>query len=919
MHDDELEKNKPTNADETTVFSVGNHETAHFTDELDADQTIDFSLDPAAVNQHLNSPVTAPSAGGQSKTGATTIPGYRILGELGHGGMGVVYRAKQIHADRIVALKVMLNLEHAGPEELARFRLEAQASAQLQHPNIVQVYEVGEHKQLPYFTLEYVNGGTLAEKITKQLLSHHDTARLMVEATNAMAYAHSKEIIHRDLKPANILLNKEGSIKIADFGLARRTDDQSHMTRDGTIIGTPSYMAPEQASGSVHEIGRLSDVYSLGAILYELLTGRPPFKGATVWEVINLVRTADPTPPSDLRPDTPKDLETICMKCLQKAPEKRYTSATNLAADLQRYLNDEPILARPVSQWERLIRLCRRHPREARLIGVVASILLLSAVGASWAAWHISSQRDQIAQEKETSDGRLELYRDSVSNFVNRMPQLLEGVPLAEGAREKLGDLTEELLSDSAARDVADVGVSMLWGREALEIRAGDLLLDTASALKQSGAPQADIERPRQEAEVHFRQAKTIAQTVLDSQPEETDKALANLALAISRQATARLIADDWETAEKLYSQAIQYRTEAKENNTGSNVGGTVNNTAIPISRTPRALRDAELGREHCNLAAFYLARAKSDQSQPDDVDAALRNVNVAIQLLEDSLADFSSDDRLANIHRDLALATNLLSSIGVAKNDQAIARDGFEKTVRLNQELVAMEPLRIGHQRNLIASANSYGDFLLVQTRDATAARSQYVIAMLQLRRLLSDSNFQQLQEDGLAMGYYRLGLVAVAQGNQAQSQKYFSRCVLIRELDLQQRQDSAAAQQNPDLLLPQRISLMLAQARCGSTDSAIAEARRLVARAADAQPLQTGLKATQLLQFAAAGLGIVSEKLANEAAEVLLEEAILAMEKSIDLGFDDTDYLTTDPDMAPLQKSNRFSQLLERIRTSI
>jgi eukaryotic-like serine/threonine-protein kinase len=227
----------------------------------------------------------------------SVIPGYQILSELGHGGMGIVFKAMQLQADRQVALKVMMNAGSARPEELARFHKEVQAAAKLLHPNIVQVYEVHIEGKYPYFTQEYVPGGTLANKIKHKLLPHSETAEMMLQICRAIAFAHEHGVIHRDLKPANILIGSHGAPKIADFGLARQIDDESKLTKDGTVLGTPSYMAPEQASGSNDSIGPRSDVYALGAILYELLAGRPPFKGATVWEVINLVKFAEPTPP----------------------------------------------------------------------------------------------------------------------------------------------------------------------------------------------------------------------------------------------------------------------------------------------------------------------------------------------------------------------------------------------------------------------------------------------------------------------------------------------------------------------------------------------------------------------------------------------------------------------------------------------
>ena len=286
--------------------------------------------------------------GGTSAAARPQVEGYTILSELGRGGMGVVYKARQMKLNRIVALKMVLAGAHAGQEQLARFYTEAEAVARLQQPNIVQIHEVGEHDGLPYFSLEYVEGGSLAERIGGKPQPVNEAARHVELLARAMAYAHEQGIVHRDLKPANVLLTKDGQPKITDFGLAKRLESDASQTQSGTLMGTPNYMAPEQARGEVREVGPLADVYALGVILYEMLTGRTPFLGASILDTLEQVRNQEPVPPSRLQPKVPRDLETICLKCLQKEPAKRYATAAALADDLRRFLAGEPILARPV-------------------------------------------------------------------------------------------------------------------------------------------------------------------------------------------------------------------------------------------------------------------------------------------------------------------------------------------------------------------------------------------------------------------------------------------------------------------------------------------------------------------------------------------------------------------------------------------
>ncbi len=303
------------------------------------------------------------------------VPGYELLSVLGQGGMGVVYKARQVELGRVVALKMILHAEHAGTAQRERFLVEAQAVARLQHPNIVQIYEIGEHDGLPYFSLEYCGGGCLADWLDGTPWPAPRAAQLVETLARAMHTAHQAQVVHRDLKPANVLLTEEGEPKITDFGLAKKLDEQVR-TQTGAILGTPSYMAPEQAGGKSQEIGPAADVYALGAILYELLTGRPPFVAATPLDTVLQVVSEEPVLVRQLQPRTPRDLETICLKCLQKQPGARYASALRLAEDLRRFQAGEPIEARAVGKLERGWRWCRRNPAVASLLFAVAVVLI---------------------------------------------------------------------------------------------------------------------------------------------------------------------------------------------------------------------------------------------------------------------------------------------------------------------------------------------------------------------------------------------------------------------------------------------------------------------------------------------------------------------------------------------------------------
>lgn len=339
------------------------------------------------------------------RDGPPAIPGFEIIDELGRGAMGVVYKARQVALNRIVALKMILSGEGATEKDLHRFQTEAEASAALQHPNVAQVYEIGRHDGLAYFALEYCPGGTLSQRLRDHLQTPREAAELVRTLAVAIQAAHDRGVLHRDLKPANILLSTDPAAplpvpKVADFGMAKRFDpgtgvEASGFTLAGTIIGTPSYMAPEQTEGRAT---RASDVYSLGAILYECLTGRPPFREATALDTLCAVLADEPVPPTKLAGKIPPDLEAICLKCLEKPAEKRYESAGALAEDLGRFLDGLPTHARPAGQWEKLVKWAKRRPAVAGLLATgLFSLLMLAAlsVGLWRAVKEAGRQRDR--------------------------------------------------------------------------------------------------------------------------------------------------------------------------------------------------------------------------------------------------------------------------------------------------------------------------------------------------------------------------------------------------------------------------------------------------------------------------------------------------------------------------------------------
>jgi WD40 repeat protein/serine/threonine protein kinase len=368
----------------------------------------------------------------------TCVAGYELLGELGRGGMGVVYKARHLRLNRIVALKMVLAGGHASPEDLARFLAEAEVVAQLAHPNIVQIFEAGQHQGLPFLSLEFCPGGSLHARLAGTPQPAREAARLLVQLARGVAYAHQQRLVHRDLKPHNVLLASDGTPKITDFGLAKRAAGAAGLTGTGAVLGTPSYMAPEQASGQSKAVGPAADVYALGAILYELLTGRPPFNAATALETLQQVISDEPVPPRRLIAQVPRDLETICLKSLNKEPPRRYAGAAELADDLGRFLADQPIRARRSTLAEQGRRWCRRNPTVAALGTAVLVLLLVSAVGGVLLSIQGSRALGQARDEREKADQlREEARRNSYIADLNTLQSEFEDANI-EGVRELL-------------------------------------------------------------------------------------------------------------------------------------------------------------------------------------------------------------------------------------------------------------------------------------------------------------------------------------------------------------------------------------------------------------------------------------------------------------------------------------------------
>ena len=446
-----------------------------------------MQLDPHATvlpDPHATvPPEAAPTALPATVARPQRIGDYEILSPIASGGMGVVYKARQLSLDRLVALKMMLRADTAAADDIRRFHAEAEAAAQLDHPGIVPIYEVGEADGRHYFSMAFVEGGSLLTLLAEGPMEPRAAARLLKTVVEAVAYGHDRGIIHRDLKPANILLAADGTPKVTDFGLAKRVEAAGDLTHTGQILGTPSYMPPEQARGDLAAIGPSSDVYAVGALLYHAVTGRPPFLAATVMATLKAVLDADPVPPRQLNPQVDRDLETIALKCLEKEPHRRYDSAAAVAADLGRFLSGEPILARQTPAWERAYKWSRRRPAVAMLAAVSLLALVSMAVGGLFYA-QAADQRAKLAQGEARERARqladrdaLDATRRALQAAIRRAGQLLDAGSLQEAevvVEQSLAKAGDHAALAEERREIESLKADLVGRLDADRDRAAD-------------------------------------------------------------------------------------------------------------------------------------------------------------------------------------------------------------------------------------------------------------------------------------------------------------------------------------------------------------------------------------------------------------------------------------------------------------
>jgi serine/threonine-protein kinase len=877
------------------------------------------------------------------------VPGYAIVGELGRGAMGVVYKARQVALNRWVALKMVLAGAHASKALLDRFRAEAKAVAVLQHPNIVQIYEVGELDGLPYFSLEFVDGGVLSEKVHRQPQPPKEAAHLVETLARAMYYAHQNGVIHRDLKPSNVLLTSRGIPKISDFGLAKQLEGDGSQTKSGTILGTPNYMAPEQARGEIHNVGAPADIYSLGAILYELLTGRPPFEAATIMETVMCVTRDEPVTPSRIQEKTPRDVETICLKCLEKDIGKRYTTAEALAEDLRRYLVGDPILARPISAPERLWRWCRRNPRVAGLSATVFLLLVLVTIGSVLSTFWIRQESAAKDVALDLADRNAVDARRQAEKAMRAEKKATENATKARRAEKKA---TENATKARRAEKKANENAAIARQAEKKATESATIARQAEKKATESAAIASDqrklaidslyvlitkVEDKLRDIEGMSDLRQDILKTAMAglgnvAKSVETAKIVdRSMGVALQRMGDTYERLGKTEETEKLYLASLKIfdRLEAE---------GSVSDW-IPWNK---AVSFDKLGgirfESHGNAAAgldYYqksLALRRALEAKPGPavppIPAALRKIAVIVSyhrlasltrhigdparsreysrrgLKEcQALLDVSPNHPAAVYYR--AAFYHVLGMVLAHLNAAEEARKTLAQCLEMRQKAVEKNKVNAQAKRELGAAHDALGD-LELERQGAKAALEHYGKSVALYEQLHKKEATNAEDRWYLAHGYYRRGVAKDLLGDRPGAEKDFTQAMKLRE---------GLTKTDPKSLQFQ-AELMLARARLGRHAEASKASGELRKRAPKnpAVLLSAAGGYALAIQGAAAGkapppaeLGALQRRYADLAFQTL--------EQALALGFQDRVRLEVDPDLAALRAYPEYKKLLKQL----
>ncbi len=768
---------------------------------------------------------------------------YEIQKELGRCGMGVVYKARQVTLNRLVALKMIKAGVLADHDELRRFQNEAEAVALLDHGGIVPVYEVGEHDGQRYFSMKLVEGGNLADQLAAMKDNPRAAATLLAETAEAVHHAHMRGILHRDLKPANILVDAEGHPHVTDFGLAKRVEGDIEMTQSGAILGTPAYMSPEQANGRRGSITTATDIYGLGAILYALLTDKAPFGGDSLMETLDAVRTRPPDSPRKFNPNTPRDLETICLKCLEKDPRRRYPSAHELAVELKNWLDSRPISARRVGGSERAWLWCKRKP----VVAALAAAVLLTVVGGTTAIIAVqalankSLDRQRLrSEDRETrAIDAVKRYGDAVTN-----EKELKNNPALAGLRRRLLKEPLAFLKDLRDRLQADRDTTP----ESL-----DRLVETSLDLGKLTGEIGD----REDAVIAYRESLTIGQELVNAHPT-VDKYQNNLATSHNNLGTVLRETGKPADAIKAFQSALAIRRMLADANPTvtkfqDTLAATLNNIGLLLNDTGKLV---EARKSFDQALAIQQKLAEADPSVTDfqfHMSATLNNIGSmqrgtgktaeALKTFQSALAILQ---KLADVHptvtefqHGLANTHNGFAVVLTETGKPAEALQASRSSVGIYQKLADAHPTITEFQNNLATSHLTVG-VLLGQTGKPAEAMTSYESALAIFEKLARDHPESPEFASHLAVILHNLA------GIDLTAKRFEKAAVLYRQAIEWQRKALAMNPANTTYRGFMAMHLReLVQAARGSGDSeGAAEAERELVKLNDSAPPTVALE---------------------------------------------------------------------------
>jgi serine/threonine-protein kinase len=873
---------------------------------------------------HADTTPTEATAEARPKVKFPQVGGYDIVGVLGRGAMGVVYKAWQRGLKREVALKMILAGDHATERDLARFRTEAQAVAQLHHPNIVEIHDIGEHDGKPFFSLEYVAGESLSKKVAGAPLPPRVAAEIVRTMALAMRYAHDKGIIHRDLKPANVLVTTDGQPKITDFGLAKRLDEDSGQTHHGSVLGTPSYMPPEQAEGRNADVGPLSDVYSLGAILYELLTGRAPFRAATMLDTLSQVRKQEPVSPVQLQPGTPRDLETICLKCLQKDPKKRYAGAGELAEDLRRYLAGEPIKARPVPLWEHAWRWCRRNPVVAGLSAAVA-LLLLVALG-------ISITTAAVVHEDNVtiSNANTEITKQWTRANENAAAKELEAKKnekLADHAKKQynlavsqivnIGAQMQKLLRKPSANPLVELELKPV--REAMLQTVRNHMVELAKSLERSGITGAaelslhqmlgDLFRKlgmAEEALDQFVQGYRLAEQLAKDYPDN-DTYRANVGPIVARLGDMeQVLKADLPAARANYQKALEVQEDVEAH--------PRNNYFKPI--------------DHKRLKAFYYVSLGTVALRQGDPAAARKYFDQSVAWRQDWLNDEAAGAKAADLPPDqtaektveprglLAESYLLRAEAGARLGDDKAVAEAVEKAVPLIEGIGKDFPQSLDLLSDLAHMNLLIGDAYL-RLGKTDKAKGYYDKCIPSLVTVINKDPESLKYLDFVVWTKCRQGVTArlandpAAANHFAAALKFCDQLAAIDPTSLPVQTQLALCQARAEPMLP-----IVTYAAAGA-QTQLAQRQARAARSADAlkkaDALRPRVAKDPELSLQLAGCYALCGEADDAQKKALTAKALEILREVAAGGYKDRAGFRTHPDLTPLVNDSTFKQIVD------